>query len=170
MKKEIRTTTILGIVLFAFIVVSCNSRNNSKSPTNNDSPQQVTSEQSTATNSVSTKTVLSGNIGSAPEWGSSWIDLTPMDFKENDSLILDVAGASILLVRLLDINGSPDQPVGIIGKYEVKNGIVSVSISQSYTGIKQISVHGGENPFGKYPLRAGNKPATLQKVILIRNN
>ena len=170
MKKEIRTASILGLVLFALVVMSFNSGNNSKSPTNNDAIQKVTSDRNTAINSVSTKTVLTGNIGSAPEFGSSWIDLSsPMDFKENDSLILDVAGASKVLVRLLVINGSPDQPVVIIGQYTVVNGQASVFIKQSYIGIKQISVHGGENPWGRYPLGAGNKPATLQQVILIRN-
>lgn len=172
MKNKIRTASILGLILFALVVVSCNSGNNSKSHASNDSIiKKVTSDSITTKKSVSTKTVLTGDIGSAPEWGSAWIDLTsPLDFKVNDSLLLDVAGASKVLVRLLHINGSPDQPVGIIGQYTVVNGEVIVCVTQSYSGIKQISVHGGANPWGKYPLGAGNKPATLQQVILIRNN
>lgn len=169
MKNEIKTASILGLVLIALVVVSCSNRNKSKSSTSNDSTQKEESDKNTTIESVYTKTVLIGIIGSAPEWGSSWLDLaSPMDFMENDSLILYISGASKVLVRLLHINNSQDQPVGIIGQHTVVNGQVIVRISQSYTGIKQISVHGGENPWGNYLLGSGNKPATLQQVILIR--
>jgi hypothetical protein len=118
--------------------------------------------------------LLAGEIGSSSRWGSGWIDLaTTTDFAKGDRLRLKIGGtAAKILVRLLPKGVSPDSPQGIIsGVITVpENRIIEVVLATDRKGIVQISVHGGPNPWGRYPLGGGNGPATIEAAELIRCN
>lgn len=126
-------------------------------------------------------TQITGNVGSSSQWGSGWIELSPMqNFKSGDRLRLTIGGsAQNILIRLFSTGQSPDQPVGILpGKAAVKgnafaipvpkNRIVVVELDSAYSNVLQISVHGGPNPWGQFPLGFSNGPATIIKADLIR--
>lgn len=120
---------------------------------------------STATSGQS----LLGQTGASPSDGSGWISLTtPRDFHRDDRLRLTVGGtASRILVRLLPKGGDPGTPVGLLGgPVEVpENRIVEIVLEEDRKGVVQISVHGGSNPYGQYPLGADNGPATLVGAV-----
>ena len=111
-------------------------------------------------------TALEGNVGSAPQWGSGWLDLNqPTDFAAGGRLKISVSGdASKVLVRLLPKGQPPDQPVGIQGTFTVPaSRIVEVKLSATRKNIVQISVHGNAHPW-TYNLGDGNGRATLSGV------
>lgn len=116
--------------------------------------------------------LLAGEIGSSPRWGSGWLDLaTVTDFAKDDVLRLQIGGtASKVLVRLLPEGKFPDSSVGIIGGAVTvpENRIVEVVLDNDRKNIIQISVHGGPNPWGIFPLGGGNGPATLESATLVR--
>jgi hypothetical protein len=110
---------------------------------------------------------LPGEIGASSRWGSGWLDLAPpADFKKGEKLRLTLGGsAAKVLVRLLARGDSPDDPSGVLGEYTVPpSKVVEVALKDEYKTIVQVSVHGGPNPWGKYPLGPGNGPATLRTV------
>lgn len=115
---------------------------------------------------------LAGEIGSSSHWGSGWLDLaTVTDFAAGDVLRLRIGGtASKVLVRLLPEGKFPDSTVGIVGGAVTvpENRIVEVVLDEDRKGIIQISVHGGPNPWGGFPLGGGNGPATLEAARLVR--
>ena len=116
--------------------------------------------------------LLSGVAGSSNRWGSGWIDLDDtMDFKKGDRLRLTIGGtANKIKVRLLPRGRSPDSTAGILpGDVSVpQNRTVEVELDSDHLRISQISVHGGPNPWGAFPLGGGNGPAILEKAELIR--
>lgn len=133
--------------------------------------KQTTSEYGAKTNHETR--LLAGEIGSSSSWGSGWLDLaTVTDFAAGDVLRLRIGGtAGKILVRLLPEGSFPDTSVGIIGSGAVtvpKNRIVEVVLDNDRKGIIQISVHGGPNPWGRFPLGSGNGPATLESATLVR--
>jgi len=115
--------------------------------------------------------LLAGETGVSSRWGSGWLDLaTITDFLKGDKLRLKIGGtAAKILVRLRPKGVSPESPQGIIdGVITVpKNRIVEILLMTDQKGIVQISVHGGPNPWGLYPLGASNGPATLEAVELV---
>lgn len=120
-----------------------------------------------AASSAETWQRVAGKIGSSDQWGSGWLDLAKAsDFKVGERLRLSIGGsARKVIVRLLAKGQAPDDPVGIVGIFEVpKDGKLEVTLDDDYPGTIQISVHGGPNPWGKFPLGGGNGPATLIKV------
>jgi len=170
-KKQIRTLSILGSILMVLAIVSCNTGNRSKQSSNDTikKTDTVASQPTNATNHVTT-TILQGTIGSAPDYGSGWINLEPpYNFKKGDTLKIIVGRtAKKVLISLLNIKDDANSQAGIIGQgHDVINGEVIITLPQDYPGIKQISVHGRENPWG-YALGAGNGAATLQQVTIIR--
>jgi hypothetical protein len=115
---------------------------------------------------------LLGTTGMSREWKSGWIDLTaPMDFRRGDSIRITVAGsAQKFVVRLLAQGVSADSPSGIVGG-PVSNpasGVVTLVLSDDYPHTKQISVNGGENPWGLFALGAGNGAVALQSACVFR--
>lgn len=117
--------------------------------------------------------LIAGEYGSSPRWGSGWLDLAMVtDFAAGDVLRLRIGGtASKILVRLLPEGKFPDSSVGIVdGPVTVpENRIVEVVLDRNWENIIQISVHGGPNPWGKFPLGGDNGPATLEAAELIRS-
>lgn len=115
---------------------------------------------------------LSGATGSSSEWGSGWLVLAPpVDFAKGEHLKLFIGGsADRILVRLLPKGASPDTSVGIIpGVVNVpKSRIVEVTLPEDRKQIVQISVHGGPNPWGKFPLGGGNGPATIESAERVK--
>ena len=115
---------------------------------------------------------LAGECGSSPRWGSGWLDLaTITDFAAGDLLRLRIGGtANKILVRLLPEGKFPDSSVGILGDPVTvpENQIVEVVLNKDRKGVIQISVHGGPNPWGKFPLGGGNGPATIEAAELVR--
>jgi len=118
---------------------------------------------------------LVGKIGSSLEWGGSgWLDLdTPTDFVKGDRFRVKIVGtAAKILIRLLPKGIPPGLPQEIIGSAITvpESRIVEVSLDTDFKGIIQISVHGGPNPWGMYPLGANNGPAALAAAELCRYN
>jgi len=120
---------------------------------------------------VSSQT-LAGAPGSSSQWGSGWLDLAPaVDFAKGEHLKLFVGGsADKILVRLLPKGASPDTSTGIIpGVVNVpKSRIVVVILPEDRKQVVQISVHGGPNPWGKFPLGGGNGPATIESAERVK--
>lgn len=116
--------------------------------------------------------LLSGETGASSQWGSGWLDLdSPTDFKSRDKLRLTIGGtAKKIKVRLLPKGRSPDSTAGMLrGVVTVpENRTVEVVLQDDRPQVVQISVHGGANPWGKYPLGGGNGPATLESAEIIR--
>jgi hypothetical protein len=114
---------------------------------------------------VSAQTLLAGAPGSSSQWGSGWISFAPaVDFAKGEHLKLLIGGsADKILVRLLPKAASPDTSVGLIGGVinVPKSRIVEVTLPEDRKQVVQISVHGGPNPWGSFPLGGGNGPATL---------
>jgi hypothetical protein len=110
---------------------------------------------------------VQGRIGSSGDYGSGWLDLATMsDFKQGVRLRLVVGGtAQKVLVRLLPQGESPDRPSGIAGTFDVATSRkVVVTLDGDFLNVVQISVHGGPNPFGMFPLPGGNGPAFVTEV------
>ena len=118
--------------------------------------------------SIAHAEVLQGTIGFSPPHKSGWIDLSPMiDFRRGDRLRLKIGGsATKIVVRLLSRDMDPNTPSGIEGDaVDVpENRIVEMVLQQDRKNIVQVSVHGGANPWGLFPLGGGNGPATLLRV------
>lgn len=115
---------------------------------------------------------IQGSIGNSEKWSSAWLNLeSETNFNEGDTLRLTLGGnASTILVRLLPKGSSPDDPVGILGTYPVpRDGILDVKLPKTYLGVVQISIHGGSNPWGKYPLGVNNGAPMIRKIELIRS-
>lgn len=110
---------------------------------------------------------VQGRIGSSADYGSGWLDLATMgDFKQGTRLRLVVGGtAQKVIVRLLSQGESPDRPTGIVGTFDVPSSRkVVVTPDGDFLNIVQVSVHGGPNPFGMFPLPGGNGPAFVTEV------
>ncbi len=112
---------------------------------------------------------LKGDIGHSEHWGSGWIDLkTPTDFKRGDKVRLKIGGsAKRIIVRFLPKDEQADDPVGIEGgavPLERADRTVDITFQEDHLQTKQISVHGGTNPWGLYPLGEDNGPATLLRA------
>jgi hypothetical protein len=116
---------------------------------------------------------LNGNFGMSAEWESGWLDLpAPMGFRQGDRLALTVAGsARKIIVRLLSQGASADSPMGIVGGpvSVPSSGIVEVTLLQDYPTVRQISVHGGQNPWGLFDLGNAHGGVSLQAVKLYRH-
>ena len=117
-----------------------------------------------------TATVLHGAVGRDPHWASGWIDLAPTNFFKGDQLRLSVGGtAKKVVVRLLEDPRRADSSEGVIGVFPVgQDRIARVTIDADHKEIRQLSVHGGPNPWNQYDLGEGNGPATLSGVEVIR--
>jgi len=115
--------------------------------------------------------LLVGETGFSSQWGSGWIDLaTPTDFAAGDHLRLRIGGtANKIVVRLLQKGISPESSAGMLGGAITvpENRIVEVALDTDRKGIIQISVHGGPNPWGRFPLGGDNGPATVETAGLI---
>jgi len=111
---------------------------------------------------------LAGPTGSSSKWGSGWLDLAPpVDFAKGDRLRLLIGGtADRIIVRLLPKGISPDTSTGVLGGAIAvsKSRIAEVIIPGDRKQIVQISVHGGPNPWGRFPLGGANGPATLESA------
>jgi hypothetical protein len=116
----------------------------------------------------------SNSYGDSPVFGSAWCNLdSATDFVAGDRLRFTLDGeARRVMVRLLPKDTSPDKPTGIVADagFDVPAGkVIEVPLMKEYRNISQISVHGGPNPWGMYPLGRGNGPVKLRLVELIRN-
>jgi hypothetical protein len=115
---------------------------------------------------------LNGQTGTSVQWGSGWIDLaSPVDLAKGDVLRLKVGGsAQKVMVRCLAKGKSSDSTDGLVGDVVIvpKDRIIEIRLNSSRSKVVQISVHGGPNPWGMYPLGQSNGPATFDSAILIR--
>lgn len=115
--------------------------------------------------------VLPGKKGASVQWASGWLDLSaPTAFYRGDRLRIRVGGtAKKILIRLLPSGGDAGQSSGAVATVAVPDDqIVEITLTEDRPKIQQISVHGGANPWGQYPLGPENGPATLESVTLIR--
>jgi hypothetical protein len=166
------------IVMFGLVFMSgCNKREGDTGETkkkNGAVSKEVIQPSSKGVTKANPETkLLEGGIGSSSKWGSGWLDLASVtDFAAGDILRLRIGGtASKVLVRLLPEGSFPDSSVGIVGSGAItvpKNRIVEVALDNDRKGIIQISVHGGPNPWGSFPLGEENGPATLESATIVR--
>jgi hypothetical protein len=92
-------------------------------------------------------------------WQASWLDLKPpLSFKKGERLLIKVEGsAENVLVRFLPSGSSPSSSDGIEGstrKVPVAKTL-DVKIERDHPNVKQISVHGGREAWGR-PLGGNN--------------
>lgn len=104
----------------------------------------------------------------SPQRSSGWCDFsTPVAFKKGERLRLAVGGsAKKVIVRLLPKGGDPNTTLGVIPTpFTVPpDRFLVVTVPSDAPAIIQISIHGGKNPWGQYPLAAGNGAATISGV------
>lgn len=119
-----------------------------------------------ANNSTPAIERLSGEPGYLPKFGCGWVDLdTATNFHQGHRLRLKIGGtAKKILIRLLPDGSFPDSSAGIVGNpVDVPTDrIVEIELKVSHKNVIQISVHGGPNPWGRFPLGGGNGPASLE--------
>ncbi len=117
--------------------------------------------------------MLTGNIGVSRQWGSSWMDFgQAASFRSGETLKITLTqdGAKRVVVRLLPVGASPDEPVGIIGSQPIAvqdGGVVIITLDRNYSNIRQLSVHGGAQAW-KFALGANNGPAEIISVELTK--
>ncbi|HHT9114638.1 MAG TPA: hypothetical protein ACFYD0_15125 [Candidatus Wunengus sp. YC65] len=111
---------------------------------------------------------LDGAIGSSTRWSVGWIDLTKIsDFKKGDRLKITVGGtAKKVLIRFLPRGADPNDPVEIDGgpRQVPSDRVLEAILETDHYKIIQISVHGGPNPWGYFPLGQDNGAATIINV------
>jgi hypothetical protein len=110
---------------------------------------------------------MAGTVGASPQYASGWIDFPqPVDFSKGERLRMVIGGsATKIIVRMLAKGQSGDSSDGLLGGVidVPKTRVVELSLGEDRAQIVQISVHGGPNPWGKFPM-PGNGPATLQAI------
>ena len=111
---------------------------------------------------------LRGMVGNSARWGVGWLDLESFtDFRTGDQLRITVGGtAKKVLVRFLEKGVTPDSPDGIDGGPLLvpANRVLTVTLESNHYRVAQISIHGGPNPWGIFPLGEGNGPATVINI------
>jgi hypothetical protein len=111
---------------------------------------------------------LRGVTDSSTRYGVGWLDLESFtDFKKGDRLKIKIGGtARKVLVRFLAKGVSPDSPDGIEGgPLQVPaDRVLTITLSADHHRVAQISVHGGPNPWGIFPLGEDNGRATVVSV------
>jgi len=116
---------------------------------------------------------LQGTPGNSEYWGSGWFDLqAPINFEKGERLRIVVGGtATKVLVRFLSKGADPNGSSGIDGgpRQVPADRVLEVTIDTAYKNITQISVHGGPNPWGRFPLGQDNGPATINSIDRIGN-
>jgi hypothetical protein len=113
------------------------------------------------------------SAGVSVEHESGWQSLDqPLGLKRGDQIFLEVGGtARKVVVRLLPKGASPDFPTGVIPTIFTvpEDRKLNIELKRDYPQVEQISVHGGENPWGKYDLGDGNGAATLRVFEHFKN-
>jgi hypothetical protein len=110
---------------------------------------------------------LGGELGSSETYKSGWLDLAPpLTFTKGEKLRITVGGTAVkIIVRLLPVGASPGDQTGIVGEYKVSDKrAVVVTLGEDHEQVKQVSVHGGPNPWGVWDLGGNNGPATIKTV------
>lgn len=117
---------------------------------------------------------LHGQIGASSRWGTGWMDLSlPVDFRKGDKVRLAIGGnAEKVIVRFLPLGASPDATRGFEGGVlkVPESRVIELMLEKDHLRVVQISVHGGERPWGEYDLGGNNGPATLLQVELLEKD
>jgi len=118
--------------------------------------------------SIRAQTAVACQPGISLQWSSGWCDFgTAVAFKKGERLRLAVGGsAKKIIVRLLPKEADPNTTIGVIPTpFTVPaNRFLVLTVPYDAPATVQISVHGGQSPWGQYPLGAGNGPATISGV------
>ena len=115
---------------------------------------------------------LPGHSASSEGSCSSWLDLPGLiDFRHGEVLGFEIgsngsARVSKVLIRFLPKNGNPESDAGVDGSIDLpqSDGMVQYTLREDHPSTVQISVHGGLNPWGKYPLVEGNGCPKLERI------
>jgi len=110
---------------------------------------------------------IPGKLGSSASYNSGWLDLeAPTNFAKGEKLRILLGGtASKVVVRLLPAQAAADDQSGILGEYKIeKSRVLVITLGEDHEKTKQISVHGGPNPWGVWDLGGGNGAATIKTV------
>ena len=126
---------------------------------------------SAAPRDESSVTTLTGNIVTSGQWKAGWIDLgQPTNFNQGARLRLRIGGSANRVIVRLRPEGEPfGKAVGVLssGIDVPATKIVEVTLAQAHQNVIQIAVHGGRNPFGRFPLGVDNGSARLESIELI---
>ena len=124
-------------------------------------------------------TDLRGEIGSDARSSSAWISLpTSKDFRKGEKLRLILGTtastrkkpATKVLIRFLREDDDENEPVGIITPNGISvpdDRVIEVAIPANFAKVRVISIHGGPNPWKRFPLGEDNGLPTLVRVELI---
>jgi hypothetical protein len=72
-----------------------------------------------------------------------------------------------VLVRFLRDREDPHEPVGILNQEGFpipEDGVLEVTVPETFLRVRCVSVHGGENTWGRFPLGKGNGAPMLVRV------
>jgi hypothetical protein len=122
---------------------------------------------------------LRGEVASDARPEASWVDLAhSREFSMGDRLRLILGEplgaqrqpARKILVRFLCDGDDPSEPVGILvrqGFLVPEDGILDISVPESFSDVCCISIHGGENPWKKFPLGKDNGTPSFVRVATL---
>ena len=161
---------IASSLSFFFLLTAC---------TNNDKNHELSpippTEQREAI--VNGQQELRGSIGTSPQWKSSWLDFEqPHIFRRGDTVRILLGGdASEVIVRFLSMSDDPNSPAGVVGNpiqvtTNGTSGEITLHLDNDYNAIKQISIHGGANPWGIYQMPPDNGSPVILHIYLMHNN
>jgi hypothetical protein len=130
-------------------------------------------------NDLSRTTDLPGEVGSDARSASTWIWLSSRwDLRKGQRLRLILgrpAGprkktAKKVVVRFLRDDDDESKPVGVItptGISVPEDRVLDVAIPADFANVRVISIHGGENPWKRFPLGKNNGLPVLIRAELI---
>ena len=108
------------------------------------------------------------SLTSSAQWGSGWLELDALtDLRRGETLRLALDGtARKVVVRFLSRADDPNSPNGVDGgALDVSpSGVVELTLKRDHLATRQVSAHGGVNPWGLYRLGGGNGPVVLLSV------
>ncbi|MEX0368599.1 MAG: hypothetical protein AB3N22_21265 [Ruegeria sp.] len=106
-------------------------------------------------------------------WCAAWWEFpVSKSFPAGTELCVRVVGQNSVLVRLLPEGSNPSDLVGIAGgvRQVPQNGAISVSLSQKYDRVVQISVHGCDVAWGYVlPENSSSNSVSIASVDLVSN-
>lgn len=108
---------------------------------------------------------FNGRIDNDRHWKSAWIDVTPpMELPSGTKVRVKVGGtAQRMILRVLRVGDDENTLIGVTGDIIdiPENREVEVTLDNTFSNVRQISVHGGSNPFGSFPMGDENGHVTL---------
>jgi hypothetical protein len=128
-----------------------------------------------------TAVMLQGEIKSDRRSSSSWIALSALrNFRQGQRLRFKLSGSAgarsrppkQVVIRLLRDDDDESKPIGIItpnGISVPENGVVDLALPADFPKVRVISVHGGPNPWERFPFGGRNGSPRLVTAEVIES-